>query len=240
MRLGLVLPAGQEAWAAEAEARGLFGVLVGGRRPGEEMVAAVWAAASTKSLRIVVRIALGSETPVTLAEELAVLDNVCGGRLVALLDTGGLGSAEAGERLGMLVSCCSGRPFRSPGGVRELAVTPPPAQVAIPIWLTGPAATELSSRLCLPRLATHPELAEPQAPVQPALDGLQGELAADLARVSSWSKAGATHLLLELPFDPDLATLLDLFARHLAPAAAAPDFPRVIAESPPPLPWPGD
>lgn len=69
--------------------------------------------------------------------------------------------------------------------------------------------------------------------MQPAIATLGGELEADRATVSAWAEAGATHLLLRAGLQ-----MVPAIARDLAPEAAMPDFPRIVAESPLPLPCP--
>jgi alkanesulfonate monooxygenase SsuD/methylene tetrahydromethanopterin reductase-like flavin-dependent oxidoreductase (luciferase family) len=248
VRIGLTLPAGREAEAARlAEAAGLFGVLVEGQRPGLEMLAAAEVAATTRSVRIVVRVPLGSEHPVTLAEELAVLDNLAGGRLVVLASSAGLGPDEAAEDLEVLRRSWTARPLRHrgvrwavPAGIAghtapaAVTVTPPPAQVEVPVWPTGTAAAALAERSGLPAVAERPADARPDLPVQPAATALTGDLDDDRATVITWTDAGATHLLVRA--SPEAVATI---ARHLVPEVAMPGFPRVVAESPLPLPWPG-
>jgi alkanesulfonate monooxygenase SsuD/methylene tetrahydromethanopterin reductase-like flavin-dependent oxidoreductase (luciferase family) len=248
VRIGLTLPAGREAEAARlAETAGLFGVLVEAQRSGLEMLAAGEVAATTRSVRIVVRVPLGSEHPVTLAEELAVLDNLAGGRLVVLADSADLDAGEAAEDLEVLRRAWTARPLRH-RGVRwavpariaghatpaAVMVTPPPAQVEVPVWLTGTAAAALAERSGLPALAERPADARPEVPVQPAVTALTGDLDRDRACVITWADAGATHLLVRASLQ-DVGTI----ARHLAPEVGMQGFPRVVAESPSPLPWPG-
>jgi len=239
VRLGLVLPPGGEAdLAGRAEAHGLFGALVGGPEPGQEMIAAAYAAATTEALRVVVRVPLHSEQPVTLAEELAVLDNVAGGRLVVLADTGELSAGRAGQDLAALRELWSGRPVQPPGAAAPVMLTPAPAQVEIPVWLDGPAAPELSASSGLPPLALRPADVRPHGLVRPARAALSGDLDADRALASTWRAAGATHLLLELPPGREPDAVLTLVSRHLAPEVGMVGFPRVISESAAPLPWP--
>jgi hypothetical protein len=113
-------------------------------------------------------------------------------------------------------------------------VTPPPAQVEVPVWLTGTAAATLAARSGLPAVAERPADARPDLPVQPAATALTGDLHDDRATVITWADAGATHLLVRA--GPEAVATI---ARHLAPEVAMPGFPRVVAESPLPLPWPG-
>lgn len=239
MRLGLVVTPGREAdLSALAEAHGLFGVLVSGEAAGQEMIAGAYAAAATDALRVVVRVPLGSERPVTLAEELAVLDNVAGGRLLVLADTAGLTAERAGGDLAALRLCWSGHPVRPAGAPAPVMVTPKPAQVDIPVWLTGRAAEELGPGTGLPVLAGHPQEVRRAALVQPAQATLSGEVEADRALLAGWNDAGATHLLLQLPAAVGAEAVLTAVSRHLAPEVGMAGFPRVISESPPPKAWP--
>src|ERR1700730_4870069 len=91
MRIGLVLPEGKEADLARlAEANGLFGVLAGSGNPLTASNAAVYASTATEFVRVVTWVRLGLEHPVTIAEELSILDNVNNGRTIVLADTGEL------------------------------------------------------------------------------------------------------------------------------------------------------
>ncbi|TMF39758.1 MAG: LLM class flavin-dependent oxidoreductase, partial [Chloroflexi bacterium] len=88
MRLGLILTERREADMARlAESHGLFGVLAGTGEPRTAITAAVYASTATDFVRVVVNVRLGREHPVTIAEELSVLDNVNNGRTMVLADT---------------------------------------------------------------------------------------------------------------------------------------------------------
>jgi alkanesulfonate monooxygenase SsuD/methylene tetrahydromethanopterin reductase-like flavin-dependent oxidoreductase (luciferase family) len=87
VRVGVVLPdppAMVDA-AVQAEAAGIFAVLVEGP-PGTELVRAATVAAATHYIRVAVRLDLGADDPVTLAEEVAVVDNLANGRLAVVAD----------------------------------------------------------------------------------------------------------------------------------------------------------
>jgi len=253
MRLGLALTAGDEGpGAALAEAHGLFGVLVDGPAAGAEAVAAAGAAAATEAVRIAVRLRLGHEHPVTLAEEIAVLDNAANGRIVVVADVGRLDAAEAAEDVTLLQRCWAARPvrhegtrWRVPAGIdghdapEVVEVTPKPAQVAVPVWLAGAAAAAASERLGLPVLADRLEDCDRDRLVQPGLVDLTGALEADRGAVGAWRDAGATHLFVRLPGGIDIAESLVAVSRFLAPEVGMPSFPRVIAESATPAAWPG-
>jgi len=255
VRLGLVLAEGQEAaMARAAEAHGLFGVLAGMGDPRTAITAAVYASTATDFVRIAVRVRLGLEHPVTIAEELAVLDNVNNGRSVLLADTGHLAPEDAADELAVIREALGNRPlehegtrWKAPAGLpanatapRAIAVTPKPAQLEVPVWITGKAGVEVARDVGLPALAQRPQGVTAHGTVQPALAPLRGSLDHDREMVGAWAAAGATHLLLELPAGADEAALMVMVSRHLAPEVAMPHFPRVMSNSRVPLPWPGD
>ncbi len=254
MRLGLSLEHGSEAAdARHAETHGLFGVFAGGGDARNSIIAATYAATATRFVRVITRVQLGLEHPITLAEEISVLDNVCNGRTVVLVDTGELESKVAEEELQLLREGLSCRPVRHhgqrwkvPAGLpanenttESVMVTPKPAQIEVPIWLTGSSAPELARWTGRPVLASDPAQADSKVPVQPAIDGLTGDLAADLDLVLRWVKVGATHLLLRLPAGARADETLISVSRHLVPEAGMPQYPRVVSNVKVPLPWPG-
>ena len=255
MRLGLVLAARDEARMARlAEAHGLFGVMAGAGSPRTAITAAVYASTATDFMRVIVRVQLGQEHPVTIAEELAVLDNVNNGRTVVLADTGDLSEADAVDEIAVLREALGNRPlqhggsrWKVPAGLpanvtapKAIAVTPKPAQLEIPIWLTGDAAGEVAKRSDLAALARDTKAASVERSVQPAMAAITGTLEEDRETVIAWAAAGATHLLLQLPEGTHHEAVLAMISRYLVPEVAMPHFPRVMATSKVPLPWPGD
>ena len=255
MRLGLVLAEGGEAEKARlAEAHGLFGVLAGAANPLTAITGAVYASTATDFVRIIARVRLGLEHPVTIAEELAILDNVNNGRTVILADTGQLDAADAAEEVEVLRAALSNRPlqhdgrkWKVPAGLpanatapKSIEVTPKPAQLEIPFWLTGARAREANESLRLPVVARESSSVSNPGAVQPAIAQIGGELTQDRDRVAVWVAAGVTHLLIELPRDGDDAALMTMISRHLAPEVGMPHFPRVMSQSRVPLPWPGE
>ncbi len=249
MRLGLVAPAGSEtAWAIAAEQHGLFAVEIGGER-GTECTTAAAVATATSAIRLVVRLRVGADHPLTLAEEIAVVDNLSNGRVVVLADVAGLGPDAAREDVDLVRRALGARPIRHrgarwtvPARLAEheapdaVMVTPPPAQVEVPYWITGLAPAEVwDPRISV--LAERRENLDPTQFVVPAIDQLSGDLDADRALVTSWADAGASHLLLRPPtaWEPaDLQTV----SRFLTPLVAMVAFPNVIVTAPLPLPWP--
>lgn len=249
MRLGLVVAEGREAEMARiAEGHGLFGVLAG------SIIGAVYASTATDFVRVVATVHLGLEHPVTIAEELAILDNVNNGRTVVLVDAAALGADEAADEVAVLREALGNRPLRHegprwkvPAGLpdnvsapKSIAVTPKPAQLEIPFWISGDAAPEVARHAGLPRLARDPAGASAERMVQPAITRIAGSLDEDRAKVVSWADAGATHLLLELPRGVDEEAVLTMVSRYLSPEVAMPHFPRVMSNSKVPLPWPGE
>jgi alkanesulfonate monooxygenase SsuD/methylene tetrahydromethanopterin reductase-like flavin-dependent oxidoreductase (luciferase family) len=255
LRLGLVLSEGQEALMARAaEEHGLFGVLAGTGDPRTATTAAVYASTATQHVRVIVRVQVGLEHPVTIAEEVSVLDNVNNGRTVVLADTGGLSVADAAEEIAVLREALGNRPlhhegvrWKVPAGLpanatapRAIAVTPKPAQIEIPFWVTGRVARDVGRQAGLPLLASEVASDLGRGPVEPAIASIQGNVDRDREAVSAWASAGATHLLLELPRDARLAAVMTMISRYLAPEVGMPHFPRVMSDSKVPLPWPGD
>jgi alkanesulfonate monooxygenase SsuD/methylene tetrahydromethanopterin reductase-like flavin-dependent oxidoreductase (luciferase family) len=255
MRLGLVLPEGREQELARlAEEHGLFGVLAGAGSPLTAVNAAVYASTATEFARVIVRLSLGLEHPVLIAEELAVLDNVNNGRTVVLADTGELDEEAAEDEVAVLREALASRPvshegpvWKVPAGLpanvtapKSISVTPKPAQLEVPFWLTGRAAAAISARdRSLALLVHSPAELQGARLLQPARDAITGDVARDRERVTTWANAGVTHLLIDLPEGP-VDEFMTNISRHLAPEVGMPHFPRVMSESKIPLPWPGE
>jgi len=254
LRLGLALAERREADMARlAEDHGLFGVLAGAGDPLTAITAAVYASTATTFVRVVVRVRLGLEHPVTIAEELSILDNVNNGRTVVLADCGQLHEDSAADELAVLRGALASRPiqhegprWKVPAGLpanvtapKSISVTPKPAQLEIPFWLTGPHTRVLSAATGLPVLAHEPDAVENPGFVQSALTAINGDLKPDRDAVMAWAAAGATHLLLELPDAAAPGPVMAMVSRYLAPEVLMPHFPRVMSESRVPLPWPG-
>lgn len=118
MRLGIVLLEGHEGELARlAEAHGLFGVLAGSGNPATSVNAAVYASTATEFVRIAVRSRLGLEHPITLAEELSILDNVNNGRTLVIADTGELDAESAADEVAVLAPLRIGQAARGHRGV---------------------------------------------------------------------------------------------------------------------------
>jgi alkanesulfonate monooxygenase SsuD/methylene tetrahydromethanopterin reductase-like flavin-dependent oxidoreductase (luciferase family) len=255
MRLGLVLrERGEAEMARLAEAHGLFGVLAGAANPITAITAAVYASTATEFVRVVTRVELGLEHPVTIAEELSILDNVNNGRTVVLVDTGALDEESAADEIAVLREALSSRPlqhegkrWKVPAGLpanvtapKSISVTPKPAQLEIPFWLTGRHAASIGKASGLAVLAHEAKPAGSPHMVQPGLAAITGELKPDRDHLTAWAAAGVSHLLLELPAGADLDPVMTMVSRYLAPEVLMPHFPRVMSDSRVPLPWPGD
>jgi hypothetical protein len=253
MRIGLTLRQGQEApLAQQAEEHGFFGVLAGYDDPPAAMNAAVYASARTSAITIVVRVALGCEHPVTVAEEIAVLDNINSGRTVVLADTATLTADAATEEIEIVRRALACRPlryrgerFNVPAGIptnsdagESISVTPKPTQVEVPIWMMGDSGKDVAACQGLPVIAMRMSDCDSERLVQPAVATVTGQMDADREVASSWASAGATHLLVRLPADLDTSCLLSTIARFIVPEVAMPDYPRIVSEASPPLPWP--
>ena len=237
-----------------AEAHGLFGVLAGSGNPLTAINAAVYASTATKFVRVVTRVQLGLEHPVTIAEELSILDNINNGRTIVLADTGELDHESAADEVAVLREALSSRPiqhdgprWKVPAGLpanviapKSISVTPKPAQVEVPFWLTGAVAPAVGEASGMPVLAGEPSPLENPKFVEPGLSAITGNLQPDRKLVTAWAAAGVTHLFLELPAEAELGQIITLVSRHLAPEVLMPHFPRVMSESRVPLPWPGD
>lgn len=179
MRIGLTLDHGLDAAslsavAVDAERLGLWAVEVSGE-PGVEMVRAGRLCSATTDIRIIVRIQLGTEHPFTVAEEIAVLDNLSSGRIGVIVEGGSV--SERADFSDALV----GRPLNG------ALIAPPPVQTTIETWT---AVAEQAEDLSPTRGETAPGRAV-----------LGGDPAVDAPAVDRWLAAGCTHLLVEWPAD---------------------------------------
>jgi hypothetical protein len=248
MRLGVTLPPDREVeLATAAESVGVPFVHVE-TAAGTQSAIAATVVAATSSIRVIVSLDIGDEHPTTLAEEIAVLDNLSNGRIGVIAELGELGAADCTEDVALMRACWSGRPITHrgrrwrvpaelPGHVAPPAVmvTPPPAQLEVPLWVAGAAAIEVSRALSLPNVAVAPGAIDASLPVAPARGTLGGGLDVDRRAVIEWSAAGATHLLCTLTGTASL----DELTRWLMPEVAMVGFPRMVAQSPLPASWPG-
>ncbi len=139
MRVGLDLldvadPAERLALAVEADRLGLWAVLVGGQA-GTETIEAATMAVQTSSVHLAVMLNGETEHPLTLAEELSVLDHLSERRALAVID----GPIETVDHVEQLLA----------GSIVDgVALSPPPAQTRLPVWAsTDVAHVELTGDL---------------------------------------------------------------------------------------------
>jgi alkanesulfonate monooxygenase SsuD/methylene tetrahydromethanopterin reductase-like flavin-dependent oxidoreductase (luciferase family) len=248
MRLGVTLPPDREVeLAVAAESVGVPFVHIA-TAAGTESTTAAAVVAATSSIRVIVSVNIGHEHPVTLAEEIAVVDNLSNGRIGVIAELGALGADHGTEDVTLLRACWSGRPvvhhghrWRVPAGLPghdvppAVMVTPPPAQLAVPLWVAGQAAQEVGRNLSLPVVVHTPSEVDQSTPVAPARAELGGDVDTDREVVIEWSSAGATHLLCALSGP----ATIDEVVRRLQPEVAMVGFPRVVTDTPLPAPWPG-
>ena len=216
--------------------------------------AAVYASTATQFVRVAVRVRLGLEHPMLVAEEISILDNVNNGRTVVLADTGALDSDAAADELAVLREALASRPiqhegsrWKVPAGLpanvtapKSISLTPKPAQLEIPFWLTGPQAPEVAMTSGLVVLAQSSSPVKDPKLVQPAVTRIKGDLAPDREQITAWAASSVTHLFIELPKDAETGKVMTLISRYLSPEVAMPHFPRVMSDSRVPLPWPGE
>ncbi len=134
------------------------------------LVAAAAVAACTSAIRVGVIVPLGLSHPIYSAEDLAVLDNISAGRVIAALRPPS--ARDAAERFAEALEVClrawapapfrfQGEHFRIPANLPEndhaaaithLSVTPKPAQPALPAWVLADdeAAVRTAARFGLP------------------------------------------------------------------------------------------
>lgn len=248
MRVGVVLPSGADAELSRAaEDLALFGVLAGDSDPVTSINAAIYAAVATSAVRVVIRVPLGAEHPVTIAEEVAVLDNVSEGRSIVLLDTDGLGADDACAEAGLVRDALAARPVRLEGprfvasnepSLAVMAVTPEPAQLEVPMWVTGAVAEAVRGRVGLALFSQDPAELDNARAVAPAVMTSTGDPERDRDMALRWADAGATHLFVRLCDGQDPYAQVVALARVVATEVSMPFYPRVMTEAPAPLPWP--
>lgn len=247
MRLGIDLPHGQEvAFAKRAEQAGLAMVRIVAE-PGTEASIAAAVAAATSWVRIVVTFRLGHENPLTLIEEAHVLDNLSGGRIVALLDARDVDLERGREEVEIIAQASAQRPFTHAGKhwtlpaqlpehenvPSHVMVTPPPAQLAVPIWVDGVDEAPNEVHVLVRDVA---EVGSGR--VAPGLLELSGDPNVDHAAVLEFFAAGATHLILS--GDSVNEQLIQQLSGRWGPEVSMVDFPHIVTSAKPPLEWQGN
>ena len=178
MRFGVVIPVGADAErsggpagaAADAEQAGLDLVWLESEpatelTPADALTAAAFVAPATSFIRLAALAAIGPH-PVHIAEQAAVADNACGGRLVLALSDAGNPEAPLRETAEVVLAATGPRPFRHDGerwripgrlvgnqSEERISVTPKPAQLRLPVWLAGAGAARAGSQLGLSHIS---------------------------------------------------------------------------------------
>lgn len=169
--------------ARAAHAAGLDGVLL---REAPELPAPLLAVAALSArvgdIRLAAEISLGRRHPLELAEEAAVVDVTCGGRLLLVVRPESGAEDRFDEALDLLRVALSARPFRFEGRHwqvpanlpenvhgrdEQVRLMPPPAQLRLEIWGAGEGARDSALARGLGYLAARDE--EP-APLAAALE----------------------------------------------------------------------
>lgn len=124
MRVGLDLrtiadPGQRLAAAVEADRLGLWAVLIGGQ-PGAESIEAAIVAANTSSIQLVIPVDVALEHPLTLAEEISVVDHLSERRVVVL-------PSGPRDRVTHVSRLLDGHI------VDGVSLAPPPAQTSVPV-----------------------------------------------------------------------------------------------------------
>ena len=109
--------------ARKADQRGLWAVLVGGPA-GTEATTAAQLAVETDHIHLAMWIAAESAHPHTLAEEIAVVDQLSQRRSLAVID----GDSDTASQV---------RDLLAGHIVHGAVLAPPPAQTAVPVWLAA-------------------------------------------------------------------------------------------------------
>jgi alkanesulfonate monooxygenase SsuD/methylene tetrahydromethanopterin reductase-like flavin-dependent oxidoreductase (luciferase family) len=153
----------------KADVLGIDAILIAPAAGDDALILAASLAEATTDIRVVAVVPPGLH-PVHLAERIAVTDQVLAGRLVVVLDCTA-DSGAAAETVTVLHAALAARPFRHegqrwkiPAGLHRptadrFRVTPSPAQLALPLWVTGvgaPAVATSTGATWLPRVGERP------------------------------------------------------------------------------------
>lgn len=175
MRFGLVIPVGAmgpptdpAAAVLEAEEAGFDLALLTGDagEPAQALTAAAFVADRTHALRIAASAPVGGH-PIHIAEQAAVADNALGGRLVLVLTAERVERSTLCETVAIVLAAFASRPFahdgtrwtvpgRIAGNVSDarISITPKPAQLELPVWVSGTEAPAVSAEFGVSYLAS--------------------------------------------------------------------------------------
>ena len=209
MRVGLALGDTVDLQRArDADELGLWAVSVS-ESAGLEMVRAARVVEQTRYVRVIVHVDLNAEHPVTIAEELCVLDNLSNGRIGAVVSGDALP-----EKFLALRESLVGRPRNG------VVVAPPPVQTDVPVWPIAPSAIDGAVQV----VHSPSEVATRAGLLRPGQTALCGNLDEDRCVIDRWRDAGCTHLLVSWPGP------VKVLVRHLLTRAATIDFPEIVAD----------
>ena len=158
-------------------------------------------APSTIGLRVIVAATVGHDNPVELAEQVAVADLTLNGRLVLAVRPAVDAADRLGEVLDLLADCFGAHPFRHEGPVwptpanlpanvfnleTRVRVTPPPAQLELPLWVQGAAGRAAAAERALGVVFDAAETAADAAAWWATTHSAQPALARRMRRAAHW------------------------------------------------------
>jgi alkanesulfonate monooxygenase SsuD/methylene tetrahydromethanopterin reductase-like flavin-dependent oxidoreductase (luciferase family) len=199
------------ACAEAARSAGLDGLFVTewAGLPGA-LVSAATVAARVDEVLVAAEVTVGARHPVEIAEEAAVTDLACGGRLVLVARPSAVAPERYAESLDVMRHALGARPFRFEGEhwqvpanlrqnvdqpERRVRVTPAPAQPRLDLWGAGSGMTVAIER-ALGHLADTEDDVGELARAWATADASPASIGAPRARREVWS--GAEALVLRL------------------------------------------
>ena len=187
MRLGVAIDGDFPALVEQARAAERSGLDFVGLeetpRTGPPLLTVAALAPLTRTLRFVAAVS-ADDHPLAIAEAAVVADNCCNGRLVLFM--------PAGETADAVRLALRARPFRfegarwtipanrpeNDGATEQIVVTPPSAQLSIPLWTEFPDDVTLHRDADIAHLAS---FVRPRRTQYPLPDGLEAYWDAELA-----------------------------------------------------------
>jgi alkanesulfonate monooxygenase SsuD/methylene tetrahydromethanopterin reductase-like flavin-dependent oxidoreductase (luciferase family) len=149
----------------------------------------------TSAIRVGLRLTCGAH-PVAIAEEAAVADLLLGGRLVLALAPGDGGLDQMVETVKVVLAGQASHPFgsdgpqwtipaRFPANVEtetRIRVTPTPAQIEMPVWVTGQGAAEVAAAFGVTYVGGPDDVPDAMAAAWAGIDAALGPAATRLRR----------------------------------------------------------